>query len=188
MLIGFIGAPSCGKSTTAFGLCYRLKQEGYAVEFFAEHARYQIMQCRTQGIQGNGGTEGQNIIYNKDSENALFYRNHADAICITDGSTINCHFYGYENLDFIAEAKKYDLLFYIPTLDVPMTGSDTNRVQNRQQILDMAQGWETTIRPLMPVLGNIVELRGYPEQTHIQMLDEVYNHVQGFLSIKKLAA
>ena len=188
MLIGFIGSPGCGKSTTAFGLCYRLKQNGYAIEFFAEYARYQIMQCRLQGIAGNGGTTGQNNIYANDSHNALFYRDHADSLCITDGSTLNCHFYGIEEMDFAAEAAKYDLLFYVPVIDVPLTLNDPNRVQDKQQILEMAGKWESVIRPLMSTLDHIVELQGYPHQTTEQMLDSAYKVILDRLQERKLAA
>lgn len=188
MLIGFIGSPGCGKSTTAFGLCYRLKQNGYAAEFFAEYARYQIMQCRLKNIPGNGGDDGQAIIYAQDSGNALFYRNHADSISITDGSTLNCHFYGIEDMDFAVEAAKYDLLFYVPVTDVPLTLNDPNRVQNKQEILAMARRWEDRIRPLMGQLPHIVELPGYPHQDTEQMLDKAYAVIMNRLSLSRKAA
>lgn len=188
MLIGFIGSPGCGKSTTAFGLCYRLKQKGFAAEFFAEYARYQIMQNRVNGIAGNGGDEGQAKIYGQDSANALFYRDHADSITITDGSTLNCYFYGLESLDFEAESRKYDLLFYVPVTDVPLTVNDPNRVENKQQILAMAERWETTIRPLVNRFDHIVELKGYPHHTTDQMVDQAMAVIQAHLSEQKLAA
>ena len=188
MLIGFIGSPGCGKSTTAFGLCYRLKQNGHAVEFFAEYARYQIMQCRSKNIAGNGGDQGQNLIYKWDSDNAVFYRDHADALCITDGSTLNCHFYGIDKMDFAAEAAKYDLLFYIPVIDVPLVTNDLNRIHNKKQILEMAGRWETKIRPLMTTMEHIIELQGYPHQTTDQMLDAAYAVIEDRLLNRKLAA
>lgn len=189
MLIGFIGAPSCGKSTTAFGLCYKLKCSGHAVEFIAEYARYQIMQYRAKGIpNSNGGTEGQKNIYAQDSANTEFYRKHADAVCIMDGSTINCHFYGIEEMDFVAEANKYDLLFYIPTTDVPFVADDANRMQDKQQILEMAKRWEVVVRPLMSKVNNIVELRGFPYQTHEEMLNEAMSVIQERFFAKKIAA
>lgn len=188
MMIGFIGSPGCGKSTTAFGLCYRLKQNGYPAEFFAEYARYQIMQTRLKGQTGNGGDEGQKRISQQDSDNALFYRDHADSITITDGSTLNCYFYGIDDLDFAAEAAKYDLLFYVPVTDAPASVNDPNRVQNRQQILEMGQRWENRIRPLMADCDHIIELKGYPHATTDQMLDTAYALITDRLSTRKLAA
>lgn len=184
MLIGFIGSPGCGKSTTAFGLCTRLKQDNYPVEFYAEYARYQIMQCRAQGIAGNGGDEGQKTIYDKDSSNALFYRNHSDSICVTDGSTVNCHFYGLQGINFDAEIAKYDVLFYVPVVDVPLNVQDANRMQNKQEILDMAVLWEKTIRPLMKTHSNIIELTGYPTHNAQEMQDAAYAILKNIL-VKK---
>lgn len=190
MLIGFIGAPCCGKSTTAFGLCHSLKTQGYAVEFIPEYARRQIMETRIKGGVGNGGLDGQNIIYAQDSGNALLYRNHSDAINITDGSTLNCYFYDYEVLDLAEEAKKYDILFYVPIGDVPPTKQDVNRVQNRAESMAMTAKWEAAIRPLMTTAPNIVELRGYPYQTAEAMLQQALSVITDMLAkdaLKKAA-
>jgi GTPase SAR1 family protein len=188
MLIGFIGAPSCGKSTTAFGLCSKLKQEGYPVEFIAEYARRYIMECRRDGIVYKGGFEGQTVIYGQDNANALFYREHSDAISIMDGSTINCYFYGYEILDLAEEAVKYDLLFYTPVTDIPPTNKDLNRVQNKTEILELAQRWEDKIRPLMKQIPHIVELPGYPFATVDEMVDHAYTIIGERFLRQRLAA
>jgi hypothetical protein len=185
MMIGFIGTPSCGKSTTAFGLCYRLKKEGYPVEFVAEYARRRIIECRLEGISGNGGVEGQRLIYKTDSANTVFYRDHANAISIMDGSTINCFFYGFDPMDFDAEAAKYDLLFYIPTTDVPASVMDANRMQDRDAILKMATRWDDVVRPLMKKHAHIVELPGYPHQNEDAMVAQAFAVVSGLLSEKK---
>lgn len=189
MLIGFIGTPSCGKSTTSFGLCYHLKKLGFGVELVTEYARRHIIECRINGIVGNGGFEGQTIIYGQDSANALLYRNHSDAITITDGCTINCSFYNdFNHLDLVEEANKYDLLFYIPTEDVPPAPGDANRIQNRAQIMALAAKWEEVIRPLMEKVPHIVELRGYPNFTTDQMVESAYAVIEERFFKKKLAA
>lgn len=178
MLIGFIGAPCCGKSTTAFGLCHYFKTQGHAVEFIPEYARRHIMETRIKGGVGNGGPKGQHFIYTQDSDNALLYRDHSQALCITDGSTLNCHFYDYPGLDLVEEAAKYDLLFYVPIGDVPPTKTDSNRVQNRQESMELAQRWDDTIRPLIGTIPHIVELRGYPYQTAEAMLTEAVTIIE----------
>ena len=189
MLIGFIGTPSCGKSTTSFGLCYHLKKRGYTVELVTEYARRHIIDCRVKGIPGNGGYEGQKIIYGQDSNNALIYRKYSDAVTVTDGCTINCSFYNdFNHLDLVEEANKYDLLFYIPTEDVPPVPGDANRLQNREQILTLARKWEEVIRPLMAQVPHIVELRGYPHYTVDQMVDAAYTVIDDRFFKKKLAA
>ena len=189
MLIGFIGTPSCGKSTTSFGLCYHLKKLGYTVELVTEYARRHIIECRFNGIVGNGGYEGQKVIYAQDSANALLYRDHSDAITITDGCTINCSFYNdFNHLDLISEANKYDLLFYIPTEDVPPVPGDANRIQNREQIMALAAKWEEVVRPLMDQLPHIVELRGYPNFTVDQMVEAAYAVMQERFFKQKIAA
>jgi hypothetical protein len=177
MLIGFIGAPSCGKSTTSFGLCYKLKQQGYAVEFIAEYARRHIMECRVKNAPYKADTAGQSIIYGQDNANTLFYRTHCDAMTIMDGSTLNCYFYNFDLLDLADEATKYDLLFYTPVTELPPPIHDKNRIQNKTEILDMAKRWETKIRPLMAQTNNIVELPGYPHATQDQMVEFAYNTI-----------
>jgi len=188
MLIGFVGAPSCGKSTVAFGLCYTLKQKDYAIEFYAEYARQQIMQVRAQGSTGNGGLSGQRVIYTKDSENALFYRSHTDALIVTDGSTLNCYFYGIDDLDFKAEATKYDLLFYIPMTELPVIVHDENRMQNGAEIIAMGRRWEDTIRPLLSSIPNLVELPGYPQRSIEQMTAQAMDIILAKKSDLKRAA
>lgn len=179
MLIGFIGAPCCGKSTTAFGLCHTFKTKGYAVEFIPEYARRHIMDVHIQGGSGNGGLAGQHVIYGQDSANALLYRQHSDALNITDGSTVNCFFYGFEVIDPTEEAMKYDLLFYVPIGDVPPTrNNDGNRAHNRDQSMEMAARWDATIRPLMQKMPHIVELRGYPYQTAEEMLQQAVSVIE----------
>jgi hypothetical protein len=177
MLIGFIGTPSCGKSTTAFGLCYRLKKEGHPIEFVPEFARRRIIDCRVQGIDGIGGVDGQHVIYSMDHTQHVYYRDHANAITITDGSTVNCYFYGLDTLDLAHEAAKYDLLFYIPMHDVVYDTGDANRRENREQLMKMAQRWEATIRPLMKDAPNIVELKGYPHFTADETAEAAFHIV-----------
>lgn len=179
MLIGFIGAPCCGKSTTAFGLCHSFKTKGYAVEFIPEYARRHIMEIRINGGSGNGGLAGQHVIYGQDSHNALLYRDHSDALNITDGSTLNCYFYGFEIIDLAEEAMKYDLLFYVPIGDVPPTrNADSNRAHNRDESMKLAARWEDKIRPLMNEMPHIVELRGYPYQTAEEMLEQAIAEIE----------
>lgn len=189
MLIGFIGAPCCGKSTTAFGLCNALKKQGYAVEFFAEYARRHIIETRIKGGFGNGGLEGQKKIYACDTENAAFYRTHSDAISITDGGTVNCYFYGLDTLDIATEAAKYDMLFYVSITDVPPTQCDSTRVQNRDESMAMAIQWDNVIRPLLGVIPNITEIKGYPLQNPDAMVEQAMSEIQNYIRVdKRLAA
>lgn len=190
MLIGFIGAPSCGKSSVAFGLCYHLKKQGYPAEFFAEYARMHIQKCRMSGVPGNGGFEGQKIIYQHDCDSAAFYRANNETISITDGSSLNCYFYnGFNHIDLLEEAKRYDLLFYVSIGDVPaVKGEDANRVQAKNEIRQMMHEWDNTIRPLIPLAGNIIELRGFPDQSLDQMVEQAIKALQPDLAARQQAA
>lgn len=177
MLIGFIGAPSCGKTTTALGLAYRLKQQEYIAEFVPEAARQKIIECRIEGIPGNGGIEGQKKIYAADHYLHTLYRDHSQAIIVSDGSTVNCFFYGLETLDLVEEANTYDLLFYIPLTDTPYQDNDANRMQNRAEIIEMGKRWDATIRPLQQTCPQIVTLEGYPHVTNEQMVEAAFQEV-----------
>lgn len=164
MLVGFIGSPCCGKTTTAFGLCHTLKTRGHAVEFFPEYARRHIIQTRLDGGIGNGGIDGQRQIYARDCTDAAFYRAHAEAISITDGSSANCYFYGLDTLCLRTEIARYDILFYVSIGAVPDAGNDANRVQSNVEIMHMAERWDKTLRPLLGQVPELVEIRGYPHQ------------------------
>lgn len=188
MIIGFIGAPGSGKTTSAFGLCYHLKKLGHNVEFVPEFARRQIMDCRTRNVAGIGGMDGQKHIYKMDRDGHEFYRRHANALTITDGTTINCFFYGLDELDLIQEAARYDLLFYIPLTEMPPTGADANRMQDAAQSLAMGQRWQRIIAPLMKQVPNIVLLEGYPTYSQPQMIEVALRHVQERLGVLAQAA
>lgn len=188
MLIGFIGAPGCGKTTTALGLAYRLKKEEFAAEFIPEAARQKIIECRVAGIDGNGGLEGQKKIYEADNYLHTLYRDHANAISITDGSTVNCYFYGLQTLDLAEEAAKYDLSFYIPVTDTAYKNNDANRMQQRDEILRMGALWESLIAPLQKTLPSIVTLTGYPHASPEEMIEAAYGHVLQRFNPHKIAA
>lgn len=189
MLIGFIGAPGCGKTTTAFGLCSLLKKSRYPTEFVAEYARRHIMECRIKGIEKNGGYAGQEIIYSQDSHNAWLYRNHSGCVTVTDGCTINCSFYSdFNHLDLAEEAQKYDLLFYIPMLKGIPFVADANRFQDSAEILALAAKWEEIVRPLMARIPHIAELKGYPDVTPDQMAENAFTVFQSLFSSEQIAA
>ncbi len=188
VLIGFIGAPSCGKTTTALGLAYRLKQQEYVAEFVPEAARQKIIECRIEGIPGNGGIEGQKKIYAADHYLHTLYRDHAQSIIVSDGSTVNCFFYGLDILDLVEEANKYDLLFYIPLTETHYLDNDANRMQNRAEILEMGKRWDAAIRPLQQSCPHIVTLPGYPHVTNTQMVEAAYKEVIQRRLPQKIAA
>lgn len=188
MLIGFIGAPSCGKTTTALGLTYRLKKENYQAEFIPEAARQQIIECRSKNISGNGGDEGQRKIYETDRYLHALYRTYSSGFSITDGSTVNCFFYGLDSLDLETECKCYDLQFYIPLTTTTYQSGDVNRIQTHHEIIELAKLWEEKIPLLQHKLNNIITLDGYPNSTQDQMVETAYQHIKQFFLIKKDAA
>lgn len=188
VLIGFIGAPGCGKTTTALGLTYRLKKEEIAAEFIPEAARQKIIECRIAGIPGNGGLEGQKNIYAADTYLHGLYRNHANSISITDGSTVNCFFYGLQDLDLADELAKYDLSFYIPLTDTAYKNNDANRLQKREEILRLGALWESVIAPLEKENASIIRLNGYPHATPEEMIENAYNCVLERFNPHKIAA
>lgn len=187
MIIGFIGAPSCGKTTTALGLCYRLKLEDKPAEFIPEAARQKIVESRIAGTFEKA-FERQQKIYAEDTYLHNLYRYNGDNIAITDGSTINCYFYGFDMLNLAEEALKYDVLFYIPLTEVSYSGGDTNRIQRPDEIAALGALWHKAIVPLQQQFPHILTLEGYPRYSQTEMVEAAYRAFTDFISAKQKAA
>lgn len=122
MLIGFLGAPSSGKTTAALALAHELKARGLPVEFYPEAARKIIAEDAKES------PERQQRIYQGDSDNALFWKQKRDRIVITDGGSFNAPFYGTDCC-FKEELNKYDLVYFCENIyDIGL--KDPGRLHN----------------------------------------------------------
>jgi adenylate kinase family enzyme len=122
MLIGFIGAPCSGKTTTAALVFAALKQMGRIVEFIPELARVYI--CKKREEEGNKITlddwDQADIIIQQAIYEDLFVNSGTDFV-LTDSSVYNALLYMTPEFrkqplvsEYMHEISKYDYLFHCP--------------------------------------------------------------------------
>lgn len=145
MLIGFIGCPGSGKTTTAALTFADLKEMGVAAEFIPEQARLHIAEKRLSLHQAPGSPV---VLHDNDQVDILCRQSEAEAtmvqscgpetIVITDSSTFNSLLYMSDACrEEIWSAwwegrLKYDLLFYCAPVK-GFSSRDPNRVHDQQQ-------------------------------------------------------
>jgi len=177
MLIGFVGSPCSGKTTTAAALFSELKNAGEPVEFFPEYAREYIMRMRFSNGSRDLSKNDQLQIYWKQKEIENMYQTMSpNSLTITDGSTLNSYFYGLEEkLELEEELERYDLIFFCRGLK--HTVSDDNRVHDldfsKKLDISMAQ----KIVSLPPYISKKVHtLWGTKEQRLQTAMEFLNNH------------
>jgi len=177
MLIGFVGSPCSGKTTTAAALFSELKNVGQPVEFFPEYAREYIMRMRFSSGSRSLSKNDQLQIYWKQKEIENMYKTMSpNSLTITDGSTLNSYFYGLqEDLILEQELSRYDLIFFCRGLKRSV--SDDNRVHDidfsKKLDISMAQ----KIASLPPFISERVHtLWGTKEQRLQAALDFLGNN------------
>jgi nicotinamide riboside kinase len=144
MLIGFIGCPASGKTTTAARLFAHFKDVGLATEFIPEQARWHIAEERlNQGLPPGSQVELDDIdqteiYYTQLSWENILRTSTPKSLIITDSCVLNTLMYlkGQEGLRKVMLSnevlKRYDLLFYCP----PTSGfgvPDPNRIHDHEQ-------------------------------------------------------
>lgn len=149
MLIGFIGCPSSGKTTTAAMAFADLKNMGVSSEFIPEQARMYIAEMRLVLRLPPGSTvpltdndQFQILQKQMDSEKMLVQSSGPGVVVITDSSAFNTLLYMKPRFRelvrqiVIEHLKTYDLLFYCAPVKMPKV-LDPNRVHNEQQALEI---------------------------------------------------
>jgi len=137
--IASVGAPFSGKTTTIARIFAELKYLGLPVEFLPEYAREHIRNRRKKlHLQQNGQESpmedtDQLVIYKgqKEAEDNIMNFSGESIILISDGSTLNAHFY---TLNELIDAEKcihqYDLLFFFRNIERPADCIDGNRIHD----------------------------------------------------------
>jgi nicotinamide riboside kinase len=178
MLVGFIGSPCSGKTTTAAKLFAELKDMGLPTDYIAERARVHIAQKRFfQRKLGQGDTvvltdEDQDEIF-KQQFTAEIQTNDPRSIIITDASALNTLMYMSESLrtkdltKFLADVivREYDLLFVCSPVQRP-DGVDLNRIHDAKASEEIHSRIETVIMPLIKD-KTVINLAG-PSRTRLQ--------------------
>jgi hypothetical protein len=164
--IGFVGSPLSGKTTTAAHLFAELKSQGLPVEFLPEYARNYIRDTRKEAfIQGGRpaalGDEDQLRICRGqyDLEHDIMAFSGSQIVLVTDGCTLNAHFYTSRDiLDPNKMLQQYDLLFFARNIERPSLLADGNRVHDAQ----FSAACDARINEFLngAVCPNVIELKG----------------------------
>src|SRR5690606_16964767 len=161
LLIGFVGSPYSGKTTTAALLFAELKKCGIQAEYLPEYARDRIREMKDLGVPVVLDDAAQWAI--RDIQEKLERRHLANngegAITITDGSTANSFFYGGSD-SLEREVVRYDLLFFSRNIQ-SRTGKDDNRIHDLDFSREMEKKIVEELSALCPVVrSRVVELFG----------------------------
>jgi nicotinamide riboside kinase len=173
LLIGFVGSPSSGKSTSAALLFSELKKLGEPVEFFPEYARQHIMEMRYQKKPIILDDKEQALIksFQQISEDFILNNSGREVIVVTDGSSCNASFYCEQTFPE-PNCNRYDILFYARPIET-FASNDGNRVHDADfsKKIDkkMLQYFLEYHQP------NLVVLEGSVEERLEKMMRAVFN-------------
>lgn len=160
MLVGFIGAPCAGKTTTAARLFAELKEAGQPAEFISEKARSYIANKRvTGGLAVETPvplTDEDQILIAKSQYRAELVMNFGNQIVVTDSCVLNSLLYmspsvrGSEEVrDLVQNAvRKYDLVFLCAPVPRPQN-ADLNRVHDEAASLVIHNQIEAVLVPML---------------------------------------
>lgn len=157
MLVGFIGAPCSGKTTTAARLFADLKDNGFVAEYIAERARAHIARKRFKGYGGYGLDNDDQVEIAFDQFEHECWLNGDNVIVVTDSCVLNSLLYMgpmyrdemIERNGLIADAiEQYDLLFICPPVPHP-DAPDVNRVHSDIEALAINELIDTVLMPLL---------------------------------------
>lgn len=159
MLIAFVGAPIAGKTTTAARLFADLKEQGLAVEFMSEYARFYIAaareSCREAGAEFRGLTStDQYAIMLEQSKRERVMTSDPTSIVIADSLSLSALLYMKDEPSFRMDleeslwtsgspislarqcAKRCDIIFRCSPVRSGVT-YDPNRLHSYEQSLEL---------------------------------------------------
>lgn len=159
MLVGFIGSPCSGKTTTAAKLFAELKDMGLPAEYVAERARFHISRkkfiIRQKGYGDFSLTDEDQIsIANSQFLDEKIMKAD-DIIVVTDSCVLNSLLYMTEETrnredikQFMQDAlKEYDIIFICAPVNRPK-GKDPNRVHDEGFSIKIHGEIETLLVPM----------------------------------------
>lgn len=161
MLVGFIGSPCSGKTTTAAKLFAELKDMGLPAEYVAEKARSHIAKKRFLLRKNNQ----EHLFYLDDDDQvtiansqhtAELIMNEENVIVITDSCVLNSLLYMTPSMQeredlrkFMEEAiSKYDIVFICGPVSRPK-GEDPNRVHSEAASIHIHNQIEALLTPYL---------------------------------------
>jgi hypothetical protein len=189
MLIGFIGAPCTGKTTTAARLFAELKELGFPAEFVAERARRYIAKRRKAWATGTPSgfvpdlSDVDQILIADDQQIEEDIMNEKGMLCVTDSCAVNAILYMANkpeteaNIEwFKRKAERYDVVFVCGALSSYRVADkcDPNRVHTLDESQVLADKIDSVVLPYFTD-KQIVRLFGNPQQCAQTALAETLN-------------
>lgn len=182
MLIGFIGSPCSGKTTTAAMTFADLKGMGLPSEYIAEQARLYIAERRVEmQLKPEDSLKLEDIdqymimTRQERTEVTLTTACGSGTIVIADSSVLNALLYlspeGRKQSGVVrlteSAVKRYDLLFYCAPVKRPRN-LDPNRIHTEEQSLAVDRMIPEILREFAPDLIPI-QLFGNPQMRHAEV-------------------
>lgn len=185
MLIGFVGCPSSGKTTTAAMLFADLKLGGQASEFVPEQARIYIAEKKNEAgflrveFKGLGDRDQVEIISRQNNLESLLKRNSApDTIIVADTATLNTLLYMSPETRQLPEVReivtrsmaRYDLLFYCSPVLWRAPEKDSLRIHDQEQSLILDKSIPEVID-----MRSIIRLPVSPHERQMVIRQAIYD-------------
>lgn len=198
MLIGFVGVPCSGKTTTAARLFASLKDDGHNVEFVSERARLHIATLKmalvpidpnlamlpaTKTVKLTNDDQKE-ILWAQQNEEAIFkaVSSPYDFI-VSDSSILNALLYMSEEarIDIQEDgrlewAKEYDVLFRAHPVTPSRNKNDPNRVHTYEQALALDAQLDSIMSRFVPSV-KLIPLMGDSTYRLNTALSEVFNRM-----------
>lgn len=101
-VINLYGGPGCGKSTISAGLFYKMKAEGYSVEYVSEYAKDLTYEGRFEILQ-----EDQLYIFGKQHRKIYRLKDQVEYIITDSPLLLPCVYYKYSDKPQIYDEKNF---------------------------------------------------------------------------------
>lgn len=179
MLIGFIGSPCSGKTTTAAMTFADMKNMGISSEYIPEQARMLIAEKRLflglpvgAPVQLDDEDQFEIVSRQMESEWIMLESSAPGTVVITDTAALCTLLYMSEQAreqcrsDLEVHIPRYDLLFYCPPVKMPRS-LDSNRIHSEEQALALDRSIPEILRQFAPELKPILLFGDSKERHHV---------------------
>jgi len=154
-IINLYGGPGCGKSTTAAGIFYHLKNKGYKIEFVTEYAKDLVWEDRVSDL------EIQIYIFAKQYRKMLTVASHKVDYIVTDSPLLLSAVYGHNDSDnfkslVFEKYKEFDNIDFMLSRAKPY--ALFGRTQTEKQAVELDERIQDYLKlkkvPFIPIIAD----------------------------------
>ena len=165
LLVNFMGAPGCGKSTTAAGAFFELKRQGWNVELITEYTKELI-------IKGDADTLADELLVFAEKYRRVAMMKDVD-IVITDSPLLNSIIYGGAQFGQSAEDFYHDVSASFDNLYFFLRSTRDYVAFGRMPDKEGAEAKGTELLQLMQSYGIPCHASGTTGQDMTQIVDTI---------------